>query len=237
MPYHTPLAIIPAIMPTSVADLYDKIERVAPLSEHGLTCVQIDIMDGVFVPSISWPYADKGNPTLLPELAHLTHTDTILYELDMMVLRPMDTFPQWYARGVRRFIIHIEALADPYADITLLRRWVDVQDESVELGLAIGTQASLTILTPLLPLTDMVQCMGIARIGYQGEGFDERVLTHITTLRASFPKLILSVDGSVNKETLPRLFDAGARRFAVGSALFSSPDITATFNELRISHT
>ena len=64
--------------------------------------------------------------------------------------------------------------------------------------------------------------MGIARIGYQGEQFDERVIDRIKEFKKAYPYSIVSVDGGVNKESAPLLKEAGVDRLVIGSAIFNS---------------
>jgi len=67
-----------------------------------------------------------------------------------------------------------------------------------------------------------VQVMSIARVGYQGEKFDERALVRISELRELYPDVTIAVDGGVSSENLKSLFDAGANSFNIGSAIMKS---------------
>ncbi|MEK7390774.1 MAG: hypothetical protein AAB635_01405, partial [Patescibacteria group bacterium] len=78
---------------------------------------------------------------------------------------------------------------------------------------------------------DFVQFMGIAKIGFQGQLFDERVYDKISGLRATRPNVTISVDGGVNLETATKLIEAGANRLVVGSALFESEDVAVTIEK------
>ena len=75
--------------------------------------------------------------------------------------------------------------------------------------------------------------MGIAKIGFQGQPFDERVLANLRTLRAKYPTLSLGVDGSVTLETAPKLVEAGALWLACGSGVFAAPDIEQRISEFK----
>jgi ribulose-phosphate 3-epimerase len=94
-----------------------------------------------------------------------------------------------------------------------------------EIGIAVGTNTSIEKVFPLVNSVDFIQCMGIENIGFQGQDFDERVLGQIRKLKAEFPDLIISVDGSVTLETAPKLIEAGATRLVIGSAIFNTDDI------------
>jgi ribulose-phosphate 3-epimerase len=101
-------------------------------------------------------------------------------------------------------------------------------EEVVELGVALGLDTPIDAIAPFIHAVNFVQFMGIAKIGYQGQPFDERVICRIKNLRGAHSEVIISVDGGVNLETAPLLLEAGADRLVVGSAIFESGDIKKT---------
>ena len=105
--------------------------------------------------------------------------------------------------------------------------------ENVEIGVALNTTTPIETIKPIISKVDFIQCMGIEKIGYQGEPFDERVLEQISELRKIYPELIISVDGSVNETTAPLLVKAGANRLVVGSAIMNSYDVRETIREFE----
>lgn len=235
------IEIIPAIMPDSQEDLVEKVTRVRGY----VPLVQIDIMDGVFVKSKSWPYTTGGVKrdeyflALSNQDEGLPFWDDLDYEIDLMINEPEKHIDEWLPLGASRLIFHIESIKDSAAfwshDI-----WKEgARDiggaKVVEVGLAINPDTPLDMIIPHIPLADFVQCMGIAKIGYQGEQFDERVLTQINQLRVKFPNLPISVDGGVSEETIPLLRSAGANRMVSGSAIFRSNDIKRVIKSLKNS--
>lgn len=232
--------IIPAIMPESRQDLENKVAQVKDF----VKTVQIDIMDGRFVPEQTWPYAGPGVYTedflaTLQEEDGLPFWDRIDYEADLMIQNPENEIEQWIIAGVKRVIFHTESTTpeNMAALLTKLRsRFIKgVKDSLVtlEIGLAINTVTSNDVLKPYIEQIDFVQFMGIETIGFQSQPFDERVLEKISTLRAAYPELIISVDGAVNHETAPRLLKAGANRLVSGSAVFGAEDIKQAIDELK----
>jgi ribulose-phosphate 3-epimerase len=105
--------------------------------------------------------------------------------------------------------------------------------DAVEIGVAINTATPAEKIFPLVNYVDFVQCMGIEKIGFQGQKFDERVLEQIKKLKEKFPDLIISADGGVNLATAPKLARVGANRLAAGSAIFNSTDIRETIRDLE----
>ena len=75
--------------------------------------------------------------------------------------------------------------------------------------------------------------MGIERVGFQHQAFDERVLDQIRMVKKLYPNIKVSVDGSVNKSTIHALVEAGADRLVIGSALFDEIDIQSTLEDFE----
>jgi ribulose-phosphate 3-epimerase len=75
--------------------------------------------------------------------------------------------------------------------------------------------------------------MGIARIGYQGEKFDERVLDRVKYLREANKDVIIGVDGGVSLKTAPQLLSLGATRLVSGSGIFNAENISRAIDEFK----
>jgi ribulose-phosphate 3-epimerase len=233
------IEIIPAIMPDSYEDLSEKASSVLGV----VPLAQIDIMDGVFVKSKSWPYRSAG----VIEEAHflamskqdetLPYFDELDYEIDLMISEPEKHIDEWLPLGASRLIFHIESIKDIdtfFAHDIFKEGARDIGGQRViEVGLAIDPSTPLETIEPYMSKIDFVQCMGIAKIGYQGEPFDERVLDHLNTLRVAYPNTPLSVDGGVSFETAPLLKAAGATRLVSGSAIFGSENIEEAVTEFK----
>ena len=215
-------------MPKSYDDLCAQADRV-----HGfVSLVQVDVMDGVFVPSVSWPY-DAGRGAPLAEIfAHdeLPHRESLDYEFDLMVKRPDRDIDAWLSLGASRLLFHYESLPDIGSLLSLIPP--DTR-ETVEIGVAIGPHSDPEALEDIAHEIDCIQVMGIEKIGYQGQAFVPETIALVARLRDMYPHLTLCVDGSVNTETLRPLAEAGATRLTVGSALFAHDDIEKAFFELQ----
>jgi ribulose-phosphate 3-epimerase len=215
------IEIIPAIMPKSFDDLKEKYSLV----KEYVDIAQIDVMDGKFVPSKNWPYinenkglpfvATKGSP-LLP---------LIDFEVDLMVMNPEKVIESWIKAGAKRVIIHIES-------VTRIEEVFLKIPSDIEIGIALNITTPISLIYPFIEKVDFVQFMGIEKIGYQGQSFDERVLEKIKDLREKYSRIIISVDGGVNLETAPKLIKAGANRLAVGSAIFESDNVERMIKQL-----
>jgi ribulose-phosphate 3-epimerase len=222
--------IIPAIMPETIEEL----ESAVALVRGTAKWVQVDVMDGKFVPERSWPFPNFETETaaLLGEDKGLPFWQDVNYEFDLMIREPEKFAEKFVSIGGGRVIIHYES-ADKDKIWEAVRK---VQGMITEVGLAIDTATPNEVLDEFLAderPVDFVQFMGIAKIGYQGQPFDERVLGKIEALRAKYSDIIISVDGSVNFETAPLLVKAGANRLAAGSVIFKSGDAREAIYELE----
>lgn len=205
------IEIIPAIMPESFNDLNEK----HSLVKDFVNTVQIDVMDGEFVPSKDWPYIGG-------ELENINFD----FGVDLMVSNPEEVIESWVGAGAKRVIIHIESTEN------IEEAFLKIPSD-IEVGIALNTTTPNEQIYPLIEKIDFVQFMGIEKIGYQGQEFDERVIEKIKDLRSKYSRVIISVDGAVSLETAPRLIEAGANRLAVGSAIFKSDNIEETIKQLK----
>lgn len=226
-------------MPDNYEDFVSKATRVQGLAP----LAQIDIMDGAFVKSKSWPYSEGGTKkephfvALMSQDEGMPFWDELDYEIDLMIGEPEKHIDEWLPLGASRLIFHIESIKDFelfFAHDMWKEGARDIGGEKVvELGLALNPDTSLDTILPYMEKIDFVQCMGIARIGYQGQPFDERVLTQINQLRVKYPNLPISVDGGVNIETAALLKQAGATRLVAGSAIFGAGDVSEAITGLQ----
>ncbi|MBI5400535.1 MAG: hypothetical protein HZB12_00240 [Candidatus Yonathbacteria bacterium] len=222
------IEIIPAIMPKD----YEHLDEMISLFVGVVPLVQLDIMDGKFVPARTWPYPRGAHfDAITTEEEGMPRWEDINFEVDLMIENPELAVTKWVSAGASRIIVHVESMKNDMQDFEKIRE--AVPQGLIELGLAINTTTPLSKIDPYLDRIDFVQCMGIARIGFQGEAFDERVLDHVRVLRATHPDLPISIDGSVNFETAKRLVDAGATRLVSGSAILEADDFTQAIAQLE----
>ena len=197
--------------------------------------VQMDICDGKFVPSTSWPMGrgDEGSvERILNEEEGLPFWEDLDFEFDLMVLNAHKKFDFFSRLGAKRMIFHLEAETEK--DFKEFLESLDPYfKDNLEIGISINTTTDISKLDPFINLVDFVQFMGIENIGFQGEPFDERVLTQIKDLRKKYPEIKISVDGSVNENTAPLLIEKGADRLVIGSALLQSYDIRETYRDFE----
>lgn len=205
--------IIPAILPYTFAELTDKIELIKGFTK----AVQVDVCDGQFVQNATWPYRkhDDSFEKIIHEEEGMPGWESIDYEFDLMVNRPEEVVEEWVTAGAARVIVHAEAKGD------IAEAFVKLSG-TVEVGLAINIDTPLDLIELHQGRINFVQCMGIDRIGFQHQAFDDKVLNKIKEIKAKYPDLIVSIDGGVSLESAPKLIEAGANRLVVGSAIFNA---------------
>ena len=209
--------IIPAVMPDSFTD----IESAAVSVRGSAQTIQLDLMDGKYVPESTWPFHVPGGRDLQGfakgELG-LPLWEDINYELDLMVSKPEEQMETWLSLGASRIIFHYASVNDwnIISDIDQVSR------NFLEIGVAVTIHDDLEKIYQLLDdgVVDFVQFMGIASIGFQGEPFEAGILEKISELRRAYPDIIISIDGGVGAETIPLLHEAGVNRFVSGSGVF-----------------
>lgn len=212
MSYH----IVPAILPKDFPEILAKLE----LLKGVVDTVQIDIADGKFAPSKTWPYIGNHGEfdAMREEKDGFPFWKDFDFEFDLMVSKPAETIPDFVRLGASRVIVHLESM-EPDALSDLIKEW----KHSVDIGLALKPETPVAMLETFLHEVTFVQCMGNDRIGFQGVTLDEaKVLPKIAYLRRKYPELTISVDIGVNLETAPRLIKAGANRLVAGSAIFGN---------------
>lgn len=223
--------ITPAVL---VKDFYELKEKLSKFVNN-TKMVQIDICDGKFVPSVTWPMGRndaESVDTILNEEDGLPFWEQLDFEFDLMVLNAHKQFDFFARLGAKKIVFHLEAeTEDSFKEF--LESLDPYFKDNVDIGIAINTTTNIEKLEPYINLIDFVQCMGIEKIGFQGEPFDERVLGQVESLRLKYPELNISVDGSVNENTAPLLKKAGADRLVMGSSLLQSFDIRETIKEFE----
>lgn len=224
--------IIPAIMP----EQYDEIESMTGMVKNHVNTVQLDLMDGRYVPEKTWPFVygtDRDLRDLLSEEISLPFWEEMNYELDLMIERPEEQLDTWLNIGASRIIFH-HASVHSWETIAAID---PVIREFIVLGCAVTVHDNLADIFPLIEkgIVSYVQVMGISHIGYQGEPFEPGSLELIQTLRNKYSELEIGVDGGVSSESIADLFDAGATRFVSGSAVFHSGIVSENINHLLSS--
>jgi ribulose-phosphate 3-epimerase len=216
--------IIPAIIAKNFEEVKEKIKLVEPF----VNWVQLDIMDGKFVPEKTW-----NNPV---ELANIDKKLNV--EAHLMVEDVISEVERWVDSGVKRMLVHVEPfLRNQELGI---RNWELInkkcEESNIELGLVLNLETSVDVLSkfPFSSSQLFIQLMSIAKIGYHGHPFDEKVIHKIELLRRKWLNVRISLDGGLNGQVLKKIAKVGVDNYVVGSAIFNSKNIKETIEKLKL---
>lgn len=195
-------------------------EQVRILEDAGAPWLHIDVMDGQFVPPVS--FGDVVIRSIRP-------VSKMFFDVHLMVTEP-DRFVDDYAKaGADMFTVHAEACA--HLDRTLQH----IHESGMKAGVALNPATPLQVLDYVLDKVDMVLIMTV-NPGYGGQKYIPSMTAKIRDLRrkldeAGYPDLPIEVDGGINASTIDTVLDAGASVIVAGSAVFRG-DITKNASDL-----
>ena len=196
------IEIVPAILEKTVEELKQRVKEVEPFVKR----VQIDIMDGEFVP----------NKTVQPEDMKDFKTD-LMKEAHLMVNDNEKYVEAFLDLGFDMIIVHYESCKDIPGIIK------KVKDKGKKIALAINPPTPLSAIKDYLDDLDMVLIMTV-NPGFSGQGFDSGVLPKIRELRSMKRDLDIQVDGGIKVGTVRLAAEAGANIFASCSGIFKFED-------------
>ncbi len=221
--------VIPAIIPKDLPYTHERLEKVLGLVRK----IQIDIVDGEYADSKTWPFASKSQGDELFKMVRgeerFPFINEFEFELDMMMLHPIELLSDFIGIGFKSFVIHIDS-TDHVSECL-----ETIKSAGCNAGLGIKPSVSTDLLRPYLSQVQFVQFMGNDRIGHNGVEFDPLVLQKIHKFHEEHPSMELQIDIGVNFETSKSLTDAGISRLISGSAVFNGDNIKENLNRLANS--
>lgn len=196
------IEIIPGILEREWDEIEKKINIIAGLTEW----VHIDVSDGRFTPNVTW---DEPR-----DLSKIKEEPKI--EIHLMTSQPDEQIDKWLDSLVGRIIIHYES---KFSDIKgLIQR---IKGIGREIVIAFNPTTPWQGSEEILALVDGVLFLAVSP-GYSGQEFNKTVLEKISSLRASYPNIVIEVDGGVRPPLIKDLLASGATRFVSTSYVFSA---------------
>jgi ribulose-phosphate 3-epimerase len=209
----------PAILPSLLMCDFGRLEaEVRRLEEAGVPALHLDVMDGHFVPNLSYG---------LPLVETFRRLTTLPLDVHLMISNPGEYVDRYREAGADTMTIHAEAVADPRPVLERIRHL------GAGAGLAINPPTPVSTITGLLDACDIVLVMSVMP-GFGGQKFDPVALDKTRELRSLVGSdVMLEIDGGVNESTIADCAAAGSQLFVVGSAIFGKKDYTAATQRLR----
>jgi ribulose-phosphate 3-epimerase len=209
----------PVVLPSLLLCDFGNLEReIHAVEAAGAKALHLDIMDGHFVPNITYGF------TIVETARRISN---LPLDVHLMIADPAKYAVQFVEAGASLITIHIEATDDARPVLE------DIRARGAAAGVAFNPPTPVAAVVPVLDACDYVLAMTVMP-GYGGQKFTSSVLEKVRQLRELLPdEAMIEVDGGINTETIAACAAVGAEMFVVGSAIFKTSNYSASFKKLE----
>lgn len=195
----------PSILSADFTKLGEEIETI---DNAGAEYIHVDVMDGMFVPSISYG---------MPVIKSIRKSTGKVFDVHLMICEPIRYIADFAASGADMITVHVEACSDVVATIEKIREY------KLKVGITLNPDTPVSAIKPYLNRVDMVLIMSV-NPGFGGQKFITSSVDKIKEVKRLRDELNLSydieVDGGINIDNLATVLEAGANVIVAGSAIF-----------------
>ncbi len=210
--------IAPSVLSTDIGRLR---EQVAAATEGGAEWLHVDVMDGHFVPNLTFG---------VPMIRALRGISELPLDVHLMVEHPERYIAEYAAAGADVFTFH------PEATVHVQRHLAAIREQGMSAGLALNPGTPLALLEEVIDDVDLVLVMSV-NPGYGGQRYIPASTRKIARIRgmldAAGNDAALEVDGGITVDTISEATNAGADTFVAGTAVFGEPDIAEAVRALK----
>lgn len=205
--------ISPSILSCDFTNIREQFKQ---LNEAGVDYIHVDVMDGMYVPNISF------GPAIISQLRELTE---IPFDVHLMIEEPERYIDDFVKAGANIITVH------PSTTKHLNRTLNLIKEKGIKAGIAINPHEDINILNYTIDDLDLVLLMSV-NPGFGGQKFIDSMYEKIIQTREFInkrkPECILEVDGGIKLENAKKVYNSGANLLVAGSAIFQSNDIKET---------